>query len=308
MRIFLTGGTGLVGTRLSERLFARGDQVSLLTRRPDAAKAAWGDRCTIVAGDPTEEGPWMEAVRDCDGVVHLAGEGIINRRWRPAFKDLIRSSRVKGTTNVARAVCLRPTRADGQPKVLVSASAVGYYGPRGDEEIDEDAPPGDDFLAGVCQDWEASTRPAEECGARVVRLRIGVVLDNRGGPLSKMLPPVKMFVGGTIASGRQVLSWVHHEDLVGLILLALDNAQVRGPMNAAAPGALTNKEFMRTLGHVLHRPAFMPMPGFALRLLLGGSAHIIITGQRVVPRKATELGYEFKFPEAEAALRDLLGR
>jgi uncharacterized protein (TIGR01777 family) len=272
MRIFLTGGTGLVGSRLIDRLTERGDQIILLTRRPEAAKQGVCAKCTVVEGDPTVQGGWMDAIANCDAVVHLAGEGIFGRRWTAEFKELLRTSRVQGTGNVAEAVRRAPPLGDGRPRVLVSASAIGYYGPRGDEPLDESAPPGDDFLARVCVEWEAAARPAREAGARVVWLRIGIVLDPKGGALKKMKPPFMMFVGGPIGSGKQFMSWIHHEDLTGLILLALDNPQAEGPLNATAPNPVTNKQFSRALGGVLGRPSFLPAPAFALKVLLGESA------------------------------------
>jgi uncharacterized protein (TIGR01777 family) len=306
MRVFLTGGTGLVGTRLVERLHGRGDEIVLLTRRPGDATARFGERCTVVEGDVTRAGPWMDRLAECDGVVHLAGAGIFDRRWSAAFKELIRTSRVDGTANVAAALCRVPRRADGTPKVLVSGSAIGHYGPHGDEELGEDAGPGADFLAGVCVEWERAAEPARACGARVVWLRTGIVLDPRGGALKQLLLPFKMFVGGPVGSGRQYMSWIQHDDEVGLILLALDDARVEGPLNATAPNPVTNREFSKALGAALGRPSFLPTPALGLRVALGQAAEIIATGQRVLPRKALGLGYEFKFRGIGEALRDLL--
>jgi len=308
MRVFVTGGTGLVGSRLVERLLGRGDQVVVLSRRPDAVRQKWGDRVSLVAGDPAQRGDWTEAVRACDAVVHLAGEGIFNRRWSAAFKEAIRTSRVQSTENVVEALLAQRRTPEGHPKVLVNASAIGYYGPRGDEELTEEAAPGDDFLAQVCVEWEKAARAAAGHDIRVVILRIGVVLDKAGGALQKMLPPFKMFIGGPIGSGRQYLSWVHVEDLVGLILFALDRHDAEGVYNATAPQPVTNKEFSRALGHVLHRPSFLPTPGFVLRVMLGEVAGLITEGQRVVPQHALAQGYTFQYPDVSVALRDLLGQ
>lgn len=308
MRVFVTGGTGLVGSRLLERLLARGDQPVVLTRRPETVRQRWGERCSVVHGDPTQAGEWTQAIDDCDAVVHLAGENLFARRWSAAFKELLRSSRIQGTDTVARAVAAHPLRSDGTPKVLASASAIGYYGACGDEELDETAPVGNDFLAHLCSDWEKATQPALDAGVRVARIRTGVVLDPEGGAMRQMLTPFKMFVGGPLGSGKQFMSWIHHEDETGLILLALDNPQAQGPINSTALQPVTNREFSHTLGRVLHRPSFMPMPGFAMRVLVGESAYVITTGQRVMPRRALELGYVHKFPDLEEALRDLLGR
>ncbi|MBI2805999.1 MAG: TIGR01777 family protein [Planctomycetes bacterium] len=312
MRVFLTGGTGLVGSLLVKRLTERGDHVDLLTRRPEAAKHLEGERCTIVAGDPVQPGPWMDVVASCDAVVNLAGEGIFNRRWGAEFKDLIRSSRVKSTENVVAALAKPGAQGHASPQrqrpaALISGSAIGYYGPHGDEEITEESLAGNDFLASVCADWENAALAASAHGVRVVLLRTGIVLD-RAGPLAKMLTPFKMFVGGPLAGGRQFMSWIHNEDEVGLILHALDHAEIVGPLNATAPNALTNREFSRTLGKVLGRPSFLPTPGFALRVMLGEGAQIITTGQRVLPRRALGTGYAFKFPELETALRDILSK
>ena len=308
MHVFVTGGTGLVGSRLIERLLGRGDRVTMVTRRPEIAQAKWGERCAAIAGDPTQPGDWTRAIADCDAVVHLAGENLFARRWSAAFKDLLRSSRIQSTTNVAQAMAQKPNRADGAAKVLVSGSAIGYYGVHGDEEIDETSPAGSDFLAQLCIDWENAAKPAADAGIRTVSLRTGIVLDPVGGPLKLMLTPFKMFVGGPIGGGRQWMSWIHHADEIGLILFALDTAQTQGPLNAVAPQPQTNKEFSRTLGRVLRRPSFLPTPAFGLRVMVGEASYVISTGQRVLPRKAIELGYSFRFPELEGALRDLLGR
>jgi uncharacterized protein (TIGR01777 family) len=196
--------------------------------------------------------------------------------------------------------------ASGAAKVLVNASAIGYYGPHGDEELTEASPAGNDTLAKLCIDWENAARAAEAQGVRVVMLRVGVVLDCEGGALQKMMTPFKMFVGGPVGSGKQYMSWIHHDDLVGLILLGLDDGRASGPLNGTAPRPVTNKEFAHALGRVLHRPSFMPTPAFALRMALGEVADVITTGQRVLPAKALELGYAFRFTDVDAALADLL--
>ncbi len=314
MRVFVTGGTGLVGSLLVKKLRQRGDHVVLLTRRPDAVRTQWGDGVTIVGGDPVQAGPWMDAVKNCDAVVHLAGEGIFNRRWSDDFKHLIYSSRVKGTDNIVAALSSPlHTRGEGQgvrgrPPVLVSASAIGYYGPHGDEELTEACLAGNDFLAQVCIDWEKAAQPAIIHGVRLVLLRTGVVLDKAGGALAKMLTPFKMCVGGPIGSGRQWMSWIHNDDEVGLILFAVDHADINGPLNAVAPHPVTNKEFSKALGKVLGRPSFLPTPAFALRVMLGESSEIITKGQKVLPKKALAAGYAFKFPDLDPALSDLLPR
>jgi uncharacterized protein (TIGR01777 family) len=308
MRVFVTGGTGLVGKRLVERLLARGDQPVVLSRRPDEAVQILGKRCSVVGGDPTQAGDWMRTIHDCDAVVHLAGENLLGRRWNAAYKERLRHSRTQGTKNVAWALRESPRRADGSPKVLASASAIGYYGPRGDEEVDETAPAGSDFLAQLCRDWEQATAAASAAGVRVAHLRTGIVLDARGGPLPAMLLPFRLFAGGPIGAGRHYVSWIHHADETGVILLAIDNPQAEGPINLTAPHPVPNREFARTAGRVLHRPSFLPTPAFALRVAVGEASYVLTTGQRVIPRRALQLGYVFKFPELEGALRELLDR
>jgi uncharacterized protein (TIGR01777 family) len=300
------GGTGLVGSRLIQRLLSRNDQVVVLTRRPEVAQQKWGEQCRVVSGDPTEQGPWMDAVAGCDAVVNLVGENIFARRWRAAFKDLLRTSRVHSTRNVAEALAKNPRTPSGQSKVLVNASAIGYYGPTGDEELTESSPAGNDFLARLCIEWESAARAAANAGARVAIVRVGVVLDKEGGALKQMLRPFKMFVGGPAGSGKQYLSWIHHEDLIGIILLCLDNGQAAGPVNGTAPQAVTNRKFSNALGRALHRPSFMKTPRFMLRLALGEVANVITTGQRVLPKRALELGYVFKFPDIDGAMRHVL--
>jgi uncharacterized protein (TIGR01777 family) len=304
MRVFLTGGTGLVGRRLAEALGSRGDEVVVLTRRPDAARQL-GLAATLVEGDATQPGPWAEAVADCDAVVNLAGENIFARRWTAAVKARLRDSRVRGTGRVVEALSRRPRTQDGRPKVMVNASAVGYYGFCGDEELTEESPPGTDDMALLCRDWEAAAQAAERFGVRVVRVRIGIVLDRRGGALGLLLPLYRSFLGGTVGGGRQWMSWVHHADLTGLLLLALDNPAAAGPLNGTAPNPVTNRTFGKTLGTVLGRPSLLPAPAFGLRLLLGERADMLLHGQRVLPRRARELGYAFRFPDLEGALRDV---
>lgn len=306
MRILIAGGTGLVGTRLVKRLQEAQHQPVVLTRRPDAARQKWGDAVAVVAGNPTEKAAWMDRVADCDAVVNLTGEHIFARRWNAEFKEILRTSRVNSTENVIEALAKNPRRADGTAKVLVNASAIGYYGPRGDEELTEASPPGSDAQANLCLAWERAASAAADKGIRLVIVRIGVVLDREGGALKQMLPPFKMFVGGKVGSGRQYVSWIHHDDLAGLIAFALDNAQASGPMNGTAPNPVTNAELAKAIGRVLGRPSFMPAPAFALRLALGEVADVVTTGQRVMPQKAREWGYQFKFTDIDSALRDVL--
>ncbi len=304
MRIFMTGATGLVGTRLVKQLRGRGDDVTVLTRRPSVAKERLAG-CELVGGDPMQAGPWMDAVRKCDAVVNLAGENIFGRRWNEGFKALLRDSRVRSTQHVVQALARGPGIAGDQPRVLVNASAIGYYGPRGDEELHEDAAPGDDFLARLCVEWEQAAWAAERHGVRVAALRIGIVLDPQGGALGQMLLPFKLGLGGMVGNGRQWMSWIHHADLVGMLLLALDNDRARGPLNGTAANPVTNREFTKALGRALHRPTIFPIPRFGLRLRFGEIADVLATGQRVVPKAALDLGYCFQFPTIDAALADL---
>jgi uncharacterized protein (TIGR01777 family) len=306
MRVFVTGGTGLVGTRLVRKLRERGDQVVVLTRRFGEARQTLGPQVELIEGDPMQPGPWMDTVSGCDAVVHLAGQNVFGKRWNAAYKQLLLDSRVLSTRHVAQALTRAPRRPDGQAKVLVNASAIGYYGAHGDEELTEESPPGDDFLAHLCIQWEQEARAVESAGVRCAIVRIGVVLDKQGGALAQLLTPFRMCVGGPVGSGRQYLSWIHHDDLVGLILFALDRPECSGPLNGTAPNPVTNKQFSRALGQALGRPSFVWTPAFALHLVLGEAAFIVNTGQRVLPKKAQALGYTFRFPALDAALADVL--
>jgi uncharacterized protein (TIGR01777 family) len=308
MQIFVMGGTGLIGGPLIDRLIQRGDRVVLLTRRPDHAQERWGSQCQIVEGDPMKAGPWMQVVNDCDAVVNLVGESIFARRWNEEFKALLRDSRILSTQNVVQALVQSPKTSAGNPKVLVNGSAIGYYGPCGDEEVTEETLAGSDTLAQVAFEWELVTNPAEAAEVRVVRLRTGVVLDKNGGALAQMLTPFKLGLGGPIGSGKHWFSWIHIDDETGIILLALDNPQAIGPINGTAPHPVTNRGFSKALGHALHRPAILPVPPFMLKLRFGEVADILTTGQRGVPAKALALGYQFKFPDIEGALANLLGQ
>lgn len=307
MRVFVTGGTGMVGSRVLPLLMARGHQVVLLTRRPQAA-AALGSGVEIAAGDPTVAGPWIDQAAACDALLNLAGENIFGQRWTTDFKQRLRSSRVFATTNCVAAIKRNPCQADGSPKVLLNASAIGYYGPCADDELDEDAPPGNDLLASICVDWENAALPAREAGARLVIARIGVVLDVKSGALAKLLRPFKFCVGGPIGTGKQYLSWIHIDDIAELLCFALAEPAASGPMNVTAPAPLANKQFGKVLGKVLQRPAWMWTPGLMLRIVLGESAHLVLTGQRVLPKRALQWGFRFAYPELEPALVQLLSK
>ena len=305
MQVAVTGATGMIGATLVRALAARGDEVTALSRNAQRARQTL-DVPAETWADPKAELPPLDALRGRDGVVHLLGE-VIAQRWSDEAKREIRESRVLSTRNLVAG--LRELPEEERPGVLVSASAVGWYGHRGDERLDESTQePGDDFLAQLCADWEAEARRAEELGVRVVLNRTGVVLSDSGGALEKMLPFFKAGIGGPVAGGRQYVPWVHVDDLVGATVFALDHGELSGPVNVTAPEPVTNKELSKTLGRVLHRPAFAPVPALAVKTLYGEMAEIVITGQRALPVKLRELGYEFRWPELEPALRDATGR
>jgi uncharacterized protein len=305
MQIFVMGGTGLIGSSLVTRLRERGDRVVLLTRRPAYARERWGDQCTIVEGDPMKAGSWTQAVKNCDALINLVGESIFARRWNEEFKALLRDSRIRSTENAVRALTQSPKTLAGNLKVLVNGSAIGYYGPC-DEALTEESPAGADMLARLAADWEQAASLAETAGIRVARIRTGVVLDKRSGALAQMLTPFKLGLGGPIGSGRHWFSWIHVDDEIGIILMALDHPGAMGALNATAPHPVTNKEFTKALGRALHRPTIFPIPPFMLRMRFGGVADILTTGQRVIPAKALALGYQFKSPDIEGALANLL--
>jgi uncharacterized protein (TIGR01777 family) len=299
MNVTLTGATGLVGSHLVRALLGRGDTVTVLSRDADAARAALG--VDAVAWDPGAGPAPAEALAGRDGVVHLAGAPVA-QRWSARVKQAIRDSRVDGTRNLVAGL----RAAEPRPAVLVSASGSGYYGPHGDEPIDESAPAGDDFLAEVCVAWEREAQGAGELGMRVVHVRTGVALAKGGGALKKMLPPFRAGIGGPVASGRQYMPWIHIDDLVGLYLAALDSGDWTGAFNGGAPEPATNREFSKALGRALHRPAVAPVPKLALRVLYGEMATVVVTGQRMVPKRALAHGYEFQHTDLDAALGGLL--
>jgi uncharacterized protein len=279
----------------------RGDEVTVLSRRPDDARRRLGVEALGWRAE-AEPAP-VEGLAGRDGVVHLAGESI-GQRWTPESKKRIRSSRELGTAQLVTGL----DQSDPRPRVLVSASAVGYYGARGAERLDEAAPPGTGFLADVCEAWEREAAAAAGLGMRVVRLRTGVLLDRADGGLARMLPVFRLGVGGPVAGGHQYISWISPEDLVCLYLSALDSPDWSGPVNAVAPEPVTNRAFARALGRALHRPALLPVPSFALRLLYGEMASVVTTGQRVIPACAIERGFEFRHATVEEALAAALSR
>jgi uncharacterized protein len=307
MRIAVTGGTGFVGRTLLPTLLARGHQVVVFTRaKPAAGALPAGVEARVV--DYAEVPTVAKALEGCEAVINLAGAGIFDKRWTKAYKREIMASRVLTTRALVDAMRSMTQR----PGILLSGSAVGHYGPRTPgETVDESTArmaehhPAD-FLAHVCFEWEREAVRAEVLGMRVAFLRLGVVLGRDGGAMSKLLTPFKMGVGGPIGSGKQDMSWVHVEDVAGLIAFALENAEVRGPLNVTAPHPVSNKEFAKALGRALGRPSFLPTPGFALRLGLGEAAGMLITGQRVLPMKALGLGYVFRYSTIDAALASIV--
>jgi uncharacterized protein len=296
MRVTVTGATGTIGRALVGDLTARGDEVTALSRDPATANL---DVETLGWPDPKKERPPAGALHGRDAVVHLLGENLA-QRWSDEAKREIRDSRVLATRNLVAALNALPEAE--RPRTLVSQSAVGWYGPRGSERIDEDQPAAGDFLAGVVRDWEAEAQKAE--GMRVVLTRTGVVLSPHGGALAKMLPFFKLGIGGPVAGGNQYVPWVHMDDVIGAMVFCLAE-RCSGPVNVTAPEPATNKELSKTLGRVLRRPAFAPVPALAVKALYGEMATIVTTGQRVVPGRLMELGYEFREPDLERALRSV---
>jgi uncharacterized protein (TIGR01777 family) len=302
MRVTMTGATGLIGTRLVAALARRGDEVTVLSRDPGRARDRLGSGIEAIAWDPLGEPAPTAALSGRDGVIHLAGERV-DQRWSTAAKERIRMSREVGTANLVAGL----RSADPRPRALVSASAVGFYGAHGDEEVPESTPPGEGFLAEVCVLWERAAQAADELGMRVALVRTGIVLDAEGGALAKMLPPFKVGVGGPVAGGRQWMPWIHVDDLVGLYLAALDRDDWNGPLNGSAPQPVTNRDFSKALGRALHRPALAPVPRLALRALYGEMEEIVTTGQRAVPQRPLALGYAYAHPDLDEALRSALG-
>jgi uncharacterized protein (TIGR01777 family) len=300
MQIVITGATGLVGRRLVERLKARGHGLRAWVRSPASAARTLGPEVQLVDASGGSSAMRV-AIADADAIVNLAGEPVIGRRWSAEQKQALRASRIGVTDLIVDAIAAAP-----RPRVLVSTSAVGYYGDTGAREVDEHSPPGTDFLAALSSDWEAAALRAEAHGTRVCIVRIGLVLGRDGGVLGTMMPPFRLGLGGPIGSGEQYFPWVHIDDLVGMQIAALEREDIQGPLLAVAPGIVTNREFAAALGRALHRPAVLRVPGFALRLALGESATALLAGQRAVPRRTQALGLGFQFPELGPALADLI--
>jgi uncharacterized protein len=305
MRVAVTGASGLVGPAVIARLREKGAEVTVLSREPERAQArlrqTLGEEVEAARWSPQQEPAPAVALAGRDAVVHLAGAPVA-QRWSARARRAIRESRVLGTRNLVQGLAA----ADPRPATLLCSSAIGIYGARHEEPLDEDAPLGDDFLAETCIAWEREAMLAAALGARVVLMRTGVVLDAHGGALAKMLPPFKLGVGGPVAGGSQYVSWIHLDDLAGLFRAAIADERWSGPVNATAPEPVSNRELSKALGRALHRPAALPVPGVALRLLYGEMAEIVTTGQRVLPAKALVLGYEFRHPHLQEALQSAL--
>ncbi len=295
--LLITGATGFLGRRLCEIASQAGHTLVALSRDPKGAQQRVPHLTKAFSWDSLSE-----ALQGCEAVINLAGESVAGR-WTDAKKRSIRESRIEGTRNLVSAL----SQISSRPKVLISASAIGYYGDRGDETLTEDSTPGSDFLAQVCQEWESEAAKAEALGVRVVCLRIGLVLGPDGGALRAMLPIFRLGLGGPLGSGQQWWSWVHRDDVVGALLYALEREDLRGPLNVTAPQPVRQKEFSQTLGRLLRRPAFLPAPAFALKIALGEFSRELLSSKRVLPQRLQQAGYSFRFAALEPALRDILG-
>lgn len=306
MKVAITGATGFVGSRLIKRLHADGHTVVVLTRNPERAlrlfPAAAFPNVEAVRYTPTESEDWQDVLSGCDGVVNLAGEPIAENRWTAERKQMILDSRKLGTQALVEAIA----QATPKPTVLVNASAIGYYGTSETATFDETSPAGNDFLAEVCRTWEAEAQNVKQAGLRLVIVRIGIVLGD-GGALAKMLPPFKLFAGGPIGTGKQWFSWIHREDLVSLILQALTDSAFEGVYNATAPNPVRMAELANTLGALLKRPSWLPVPAFALEALLGDGAKVVLEGQQVLPKRTQAISFQYQYPAIEQALTEILG-
>lgn len=302
MKIAIAGATGFVGSRLVAQLQAQGHQVIILTRSPQQASNRFG-QAQIVGYNPLKSGEWQQSISGCDAVINLAGEPIAEKRWTPAQKRSILDSRQLGTQKIVEAIDL----ATIKPQVLINASAIGYYGTSETSKFDETSPAGTDFLAEVCAAWETAAQSVTANGTRVVIFRLGIVLGENGGALGKMLAPFSAFVGGPIGSGNQWFSWIHRDDVVKLIIAALNDTKMQGVYNATAPNPITMTEFAQTLGTVMNRPSWLPVPNFVLEAMLGEGAIVVLQGQQVVPTRTLAQGFDFQYSTIEPALTAIVG-
>ena len=292
MKILISGGTGFIGKLLSKELVSSGYELTIISRSSTTKNE---EKIKFI---PWDKEALQNAVNNSDIVINLTGESITGKRWTKEQKDLIYKSRIVTTKLLVEAI----NNAKNKPKKLISISAVGIYGDRGDEKLIEDSSSGSGFLTNVCVDWEAEAKKAK---TNVIVLRLGIVLGKNGGALKKIIPPFKMFIGGPLGSGNQYMPWIAIDDVIGLIMFAIENDSVNGILNATSPNPVTNKEFSNILGKVLHRPSFIPVPGFALKLLLGEMSELLLGSQRVIPERALQLGYKFKYSELESALKGI---
>ncbi len=302
MKIFITGGTGFVGTQLTSRLIQDRHEVTILTRSLNEVKES-SPEISYLESDPTKKGPWQEAIKNHDAVINLAGASIFSK-WTEEHKKAIRESRVSTTRNIVEGIPPHPEK----PFTLFSTSAVGYYGFCGDEELVEDSPPGNDFLARIAKEWEGEALKAREKGARAVITRFGIVMGEKGEALNRMIPLFKKYIGGPIGNGRQWFSWVHIKDLTEAFAFLLKHPEISGPVNVCSPNPVRNKDLAKALGKTLHRPSFMPTPGFMVKLVLGEFGSVILEGQRVIPRRLLESGFAFQYPDIDKALQNIVGK
>ncbi len=298
MKIFITGGTGFIGSHLSDSLLKKGHIVIAAGGRP-VKGGARHPNLKCVSADTTKKGPWQRELEDVDAVINLAGRSIF-KRWDEKYKKTIYESRILTTRNLVEAL------PSGREITLCSTSAAGYYGNRGEDILTESEPPGSDFLALVCRDWEEEAFKAGEKGVRVVTARFGVVLGKGGGALGKMIPAIRFFAGGPVGNGRQWFPWIHIEDLISAILFVFDNKAVNGPLNFTAPGSIRNKELVKALAAVLHRPSFMPAPAFLIKIILGEFGSSILASQRAVPERLLKYGFSFRYPDIKSAVSNIV--
>ncbi|MBD1218540.1 MAG: TIGR01777 family protein [Aphanizomenon flos-aquae Clear-A1] len=305
MKIAISGATGFVGSRLVAKLHAEGHRILVLTRNTTFAQKVFPPQAfpnlEIIAYTPIVSGAWQDTIAGCDGVVNLAGEPIAEGRWTPERKQEILNTRKLGTQKIVEAIA----KSQPQPSVLINTSAIGYYGTSETASFDEDSANGKDFLAQVCQEWEAEARKVKDTNVRLVILRFGIILGN-GGALGKMITPFKLFAGGPIGTGQQWFSWIHLDDIVSLIIQALTKSTMEGVYNGTAPQPVSMNDLSTTMGKVMNRPSWLPVPGFAIEAILGDGAKVVLEGQQVLPKRTLESGFEYQYPNLQSALTQIL--